>query len=389
MDGATVLNYKWAANEPIQYTNWDHGEPGASMRCVFPFKYKAREYNECITDKDDPWYKIIGGPWCSGTADFGEDHRFIPCDDEAFFQDCAIMNKESGKWFSDWGEFWQPSGNSGGRGCYDKQNYVCDKMKDGKDRPVYVPRPPTEGENCEGDFVGWQLDDDAKTKSHDCYKVISFKNSPQGNNSQGLMFTEAEAYCREYGANLVSLHNLQDEEQLFSKIIKSAETISNDWYWLGFNDRGSDGYRWTDGSADDYTNWAAGQPEKSAKAEECSEILSSDAQNPAQTGWYSDYCNQQRGVICQLVRGRKPEEPPTIPPPVMPDTECQNLGGVDETWYGLVRNVNGADNKLCIMAVSDSPDYQYGAEATCVQKGGNLLSIHSREEMEIVSNIMR
>ena len=39
MDGATVLNYKWAGDEPIKYTNWDKAEPGASMRCVFPFKY--------------------------------------------------------------------------------------------------------------------------------------------------------------------------------------------------------------------------------------------------------------------------------------------------------------------------------------------------------------
>ena len=148
IDGATVLNFRWAGNEPILYENWDHGEPGESMRCVFPFKYNLKKYDSCITDPDDRWYKIIGGPWCSGTENFNDDHRFIPCDDGNFFQECAIMNRDTGKWYSDWGEYWDPTNNSGARGCYDKQNYVCDKMKDGVDRKVYKNYQRNFGVTC-------------------------------------------------------------------------------------------------------------------------------------------------------------------------------------------------------------------------------------------------
>ena len=45
------------------------------------------------------------------------------------------MDKETGKWYTDWGdEKWHPTDNNAGRGCYDVQNFVCDKMKDDIDR---------------------------------------------------------------------------------------------------------------------------------------------------------------------------------------------------------------------------------------------------------------
>ena len=45
-------------------------------------------------------------------------------------QGCGIINKKNGLWYTDWGEedfHW--SENNQGRGCYDVQNFVCDKMK--------------------------------------------------------------------------------------------------------------------------------------------------------------------------------------------------------------------------------------------------------------------
>ena len=235
-------------------------------------------------------------------------------------------------------------------------------MKDGFDRPVYVPRPPVEGPDCLNSQDGWLGWTDGETKSHDCYLIFSFKNDPQPNNTVGLQFTEAEAHCRSMDANLVSLHSLQDEEQLF-KLIKTAEKSAlRDWYWLGFTDRGGpeQGYKWTDGSGDDYTNWAAGQPEKSATGEECSEILSSDDANPAAVGWFSDYCTSPRSVICQVVRGHQPQTPPTLPPPVGADPECMATAAPGETWYSVnhIDDVGGTTNKKCVLVVSDAPTWQ-------------------------------
>ena len=70
-------------------------------------------------------------------------------------------------------------------------------------------------------------------------------------------------------ADLVSLHSIDDERKVFDLISKYEDSKKGyrDWYWLGFNDRGDGGYTWSDGTGDDYTNWAGGQPEKTNKFE--------------------------------------------------------------------------------------------------------------------------
>jgi len=107
-----------------------------------------------------------------------------------------ILNKNKSqktnikKRYTDWGEEdWQLS-DMQGRGCYDVQNFVCDKMKDGFDRPVHKPPPPTQGPNCLGD--GWE----GYPGSTYCYYIKTLVNEPVGNNSKGVDFEEAYAFCR-------------------------------------------------------------------------------------------------------------------------------------------------------------------------------------------------
>lgn len=187
------MNYVWASGETIQYTNWKKGHPDASLKCVFPFKYNLKSYNDCVNDPDDPWYKIIGGAWCSATENFNDDHRFVPCSIGAYRQGCGIVEKDTGMWYTDWGEEdWHANDNPQGRGCYDVQNFVCDKMKDGFDRPIIDPPPPTQGPNCLNPQDGW----DGYDGSVYCYLVKSFVNNPVGNNSKGVDFEEAYSYCQ-------------------------------------------------------------------------------------------------------------------------------------------------------------------------------------------------
>ena len=208
---------------------------------------------------------------------------------------------------------------------------------------------------------------------------------------QGLTWSQAESYCREHDASLVSLHSEKDEKKLFELILKAEQKQNmRDLYWLGLNDRGDNGYSWSDGSGLDYINWHAGQPENTANSEECSELMSKDdAQTSVQEGWYSDYCTSPRGVICQVARGHKLPPPPTLPPMVQPDNECMSLAGYGEKWYGITRMVNGDTNKVCIMVVETDSQYGDTAESKCKEKGGSLVSIHSRDEEEAIVNILR
>ena len=144
-------------------------------------------------------------------------------------------------------------------------------MKDGTDgRPMPTEEPPL-GPDCLG--TGWSgYTTDGGQPSSKCYKVYSWHNEPTANNSIGVDFGEALEWCRAHNADMISLHSREQEQKVNDLIVKyeDSKLKYRDWYWLGFNDRGEKGYQWTDGTGDDYTNWAAGQPEKTLNLEDCS-----------------------------------------------------------------------------------------------------------------------
>ena len=39
--------------------------------------------------------------------------------------------------------------------------------------------------------------------------------------------------------------------------------------------------------------------------------------------------------VCQIIRGTTPQPPPTLPPSVAPDIECQNSGESGDTWWAI------------------------------------------------------
>ena len=62
-----TIEYKWASGEPILYTNWEHGSPSSTLKCVFPFYMtvlgKKTEFNDC-TNKG--WPGILNFFYVSG-----------------------------------------------------------------------------------------------------------------------------------------------------------------------------------------------------------------------------------------------------------------------------------------------------------------------------------
>ena len=189
---------------------------------------------------------------------------------------------------------------------------------------------------------------------------------------------------------MLSLHSLEQEAEVF-KLIQKTETRQPDWYYLGFSDRSSNtGYQWTDGTGVDYLNWAAGQPQKNAASEECSVLVSNGLEPPESMGWFSEYCQNQAGFICQIVRGAQPQPPPTYPPETQPDAECNMTGEDGDIWYSIEQvEYDGVTNKKCVLIVSDQTREQWDAERKCEQKNGHLLTLHHMSELHDIMNVMR
>ena len=386
----------------------DH-HPDITLKCVFPFYMtvlgKKQEFNDC-TDKGNPG-RILGAftdsaLWCSADEDFDENKRFVPCADSSFYQGCGMLDKEEGTWTTHYGDkaSLRPENEDEAMGCYSSEYYVCEMMKEGIDRPSPT-RPPILGDDCLGQ--GWEgYTDNMKLPSTHCYKVFSWHNEPTGdetkNNTIGVDFSEAVAFCRAQGADLVSLHSADQEKNVFDIIKKYEDRTAQyrDWYWLGVNDRGHRGYQWTDGTGLDYLNWAAGEPAEGDKAslEECAIIINNDEPNPMAMGWYSQYCNIQAGVVCGIQRGAQPNDTITPPNQPIPDDECNqaDYSGSGITWYSFDHKIeDDFTSKKCFGLVNDRSNNYYDADKFCkgVAESGNLISIHHNDDMYKILQVLR
>lgn len=101
---------------------------------------------------------------------------------------------------------------------------------------------------------GWSLN------GPKCYKVIS-------TNASGINWNDAQKSCEGMGSNLVSIHNMN--EQNFVVNLVNSNTFAPYLYglWIGLIRTAphSSTWRWTDGTPVDFNNWASneGQPDDS------------------------------------------------------------------------------------------------------------------------------
>merc|ERR1712032_505638 len=69
-----------------------------------------------------------------------------------------------------------------------------------------------------------------------------------------VKWDEAQRRCEDEGKNLVSIHSKEERETV-------TALMSGDWFWVGFNDRESEGnWVWNDGTPTDYEPWHSGEP---------------------------------------------------------------------------------------------------------------------------------
>ena len=95
--------------------------------------------------------------------------------------------------------------------------------------------------------------------------------------------TGAEAACAAEGTNLVSIHSALDQAGVLAALGAAPAA------WIGAVTDGAASYSWTDSSATDYSNWAAGQPGTGSPA--CGSIVAGGA-------WTEMPCSTPLPFIC-------------------------------------------------------------------------------------------
>ena len=362
--GDPGVEFFWDSGEVVDYTDaWMEGEPAITDRCAFPFLFRGDEKFECINQGTPSILLSLAtgepGYWCGTDYD---SRKWIPCDTTGNYKlSCSLMLKENGKWHDPLdGE------DASARGCYEYQNYICEKMKEGATRPAPTD-PPVVDEPCE-ESRGWYGWDGSKK----CYK---FDFASQDSKDTVMDFELADSTCQKYtddtSAHLVSIHKQGDSDNLAQLILKQSDFRS---FWIGLREpEGESGYGWTDGTPLNYLNWASGEPNDHNGMEKCAELKVGDT---GLSWWNDNFCWATNHFICAVDRGTKVNdiEPPK-PPEIPTDSQCgNNFDGqlAEQDYYSF-------DGKQCT-GVFKIPYTAKNGENFCqtLDGTGHLASIHSQ-----------
>ncbi|XP_054914869.1 ladderlectin-like [Poeciliopsis prolifica] len=116
-----------------------------------------------------------------------------------------------------------------------------------------------------------------------CYKFVA---TP-------MTWADAEQHCVNQGANLVSIHSLE-EENFVKMLIRNFDPTQRP-NWIGLSDIHKDGrYFWSDGSRFDFTFWKTGEPNDSRQSEPC--VHTNWRQNKK---WNDTLCGAKYSFVCK------------------------------------------------------------------------------------------
>ncbi|XP_045898361.1 lactose-binding lectin l-2-like [Micropterus dolomieu] len=108
-----------------------------------------------------------------------------------------------------------------------------------------------------------------------------------------MTWADAELNCVSEGANLVSIHSLE-EEDFVKSLTKNVDHEVKARSWIGLSDVHKEGsWMWSDGSAVDFDIWSPGQPDNARGNEHCVHI---NYVNDLK--WNDIPCSMTRTSIC-------------------------------------------------------------------------------------------
>ncbi|KAK5617685.1 hypothetical protein CRENBAI_001663 [Crenichthys baileyi] len=238
--------------------------------------------------------------------------------------------------------------------CSQEYAFICEKSRTDITPPTKAPTPPP----SQGCADGWT----ALPHFRNCYRL--FHNVDW---SQKKSWEAAYEDCISRGANLVSIHN-QEEEEFLSLYSKDSTK------WIGLKHNPTEGgYSWSDGTPLSHTNWGRGEPNNHEDREDCVEMVSST--NGTFSWWNDLNCDAHQDWICMISKGKTPIIPP-VPPSPVPAPDC----GSNPGWR--------KNNNICYYYNdTDVVDF-HTAMTRCFAEKAMLVSILNKDEQAYVNSMV-
>ncbi|KAJ8303421.1 hypothetical protein KUTeg_019817 [Tegillarca granosa] len=233
--------------------------------------------------------------------------------------------------------------------CTDSKPYVCEFPRLGFTIPTTITTPgvsstTTELPKCYEEWVEY---------NDHCYKAFKGEKNKAS-------WIDAREKCRKLGADLVSIHGIGEGAFIIDTFLSHWDSI-----WIGFSDRDIEStHQWSDGSIVDYTNWSPNEPNNYFGYEDCAELKAWDKQ------WNDNNCYKAKSFVCKVKRGT-PVKTIDSSSQIAPDHCGEDTDWVFRNGYCyLIKKVT---------EISQLKNW-YEAERFCNKNGGNLASIHNRED---------
>ncbi|XP_077993268.1 macrophage mannose receptor 1-like isoform X2 [Glandiceps talaboti] len=232
------------------------------------------------------------------------------------------------------------------RMCDSRYGWICSIPKG---EELTTPPPPPPPVYCYQDTNDWIEYEGI------CY-FFSFLSTPK---VQDRGWIDARVYCNSQGGELVSIHGGNETRWIYSKI---GDTNKGSW-WTGLRRyRAENLYKWSDGTALDYENWADYEPNDAGGLEECA-----SAYNGPYGKWNDAHCPRKLPFICKKYNHsiEAITYPQTTPMPGPCPTGWKEFKDRCYSFHGT-DDVNERSNWAA-------------ARDVCRDLGGDLLTIHNPE----------
>ncbi|XP_076829471.1 macrophage mannose receptor 1-like isoform X2 [Brachyhypopomus gauderio] len=167
-----------------------------------------------------------------------------------------------------------------------------------------------------------------------------------------VLWKDALAACHKEGADLASIHNIEEH----SFLISQCGYLPTDELWIGLNDQKTQNlFEWTDRTHVTFAIWVVGEPSHAVNHREDCVVMK------GKEGKWSDHmCEKEHGYICKKKASSKPAGSPELVSP-----------GCPSGWIRF--------SSFCYSIAIEAKTFN-GSKATCHQMGADLVSVADRYE---------